>query len=434
MCIRKYCIVLIILLFCVGVALAQEVRTDINTDIRDDKEYLSVYSLCNSTYENKKIENIEVHFKFDNYNLDLDYMCNEKSLQDFAHKIDSIGVSNIDSIIIVSQSSPEGVYEHNLMLSRNRANTMRKYILSKHPELRNCLHVYPDGESWIQLREYVKNDTLMKRSTIKKVISIIDSDINVGTKKWRMEQLPVYRYMLTTYYPRIRNSAFYILYYTEKRHADLPIEIIKPKAVVETVDFKPNAARIVIPFVPEVEGCARKLNIKTNAIGLGMGIANVAVEIDMTKHWSFALPVYYSAWNYFKTTIKFRTFAIQPEFRYWLSEDNDGLFAGAHFGLGYYNFAFDGDYRYQDHGGVTPSLGGGVSVGYRIPIGIDKRWRVEFSLGAGVYSLYLDKFYNTPNTKDGLIIESIKKTYCGIDQVAVSFSYSIDLNEKGGKL
>ena len=50
-----------------------------------------------------------------------------------------IGISKIDSIVIVSQSSPEGVYEHNLMLSRNRANTMRKYILGKHPELKDIL-------------------------------------------------------------------------------------------------------------------------------------------------------------------------------------------------------------------------------------------------------------------------------------------------------
>ena len=31
------------------------------------------------------------------------------------------------------------------------------------------------------------------------------------------------------------------------------------------------------------------------------------------------------------------------------------------------------------------------------------------------------------------MIESIKKTYWGIDQAAVSFSYSFDLKKKGGK-
>jgi hypothetical protein len=176
----------------------------------------------------------------------------------------------------------------------------------------------------------------------------------------------------------------------------------------------------------------RNLHIKTNTLGLGLAIANVAVEIDLAKHWSFTLPVYYSAWDYFKSTIKFRTFSVQPEFRYWLSDENDGFFAGAHFGLAYYNVAFDGDYRYQDHNCNTPAIGGGVSMGYRLPISKNNRWRVEFSLGAGAYTTHHDKFYNTPNTKGGLMKETIKKTYWGIDHAAVSFSYSFDLKKKGG--
>ena len=43
----------------------------------------------------------------------------------------------------------------------------------------------------------------------------------------------------------------------------------------------------------------RHLYVKTNSIGSGFLIANLAGEIDLGKHWSFALPVYYSACNYF---------------------------------------------------------------------------------------------------------------------------------------
>ena len=164
-----------------------------------------------------------------------------------------------------------------------------------------------------------------------------------------------------------------------------------------------------------------------------MAIANVAMEIDLAKHWSFILPIYYSAWDYFTSTIKFRTLAVQPEFRYWFIPDNEGWFVGVHWGLAYYNFAFDGDYRYQDHNRETPSIGGGVSAGYRMPISKNKRWRMEFALGAGVYSRHYDKFYNTSNTKDGLLSESIKNTYWGIDQAAISFSYTFDLKKKGEK-
>jgi len=433
MCIKRYCITLFILLFGVSITHSQKCHTEIDTNFRAGRAFLNATTFGNSIRINKRFENINVHFKFDKYNLDLDYMGNDTSLRNFAHKIDSIGISNIDSIVVVSQSSPEGVYEHNLMLSRNRANTMRKYILDKHPELHDCLHVHPDGESWARLREYVKRDTMMKHSTIEKVISIIDADINVGTKKWRMKQLPVYRYLLQTYYPRIRNSSFYILYYTEVQQKEPLVRVIKPDSSFKVVDIKPDTTAIIAPIVPEVEQWTRELHVKINAIGLSTGIANAAAEIDLTKHWSFALPIYYSAWNYFKSTIKFRTLVIQPEFRYWLLEDNDGFFAGIHFGLAYYNFAFDGDYRYQDHNRETPAKGGGTSIGYRTPISKNNRWRVEYSLGVGIYSIHYDKFHNTSRTKDGLMIESIKKTYWGIDQAAVSFSYSFDLKRKGGK-
>ncbi len=181
--------------------------------------------------------------------------------------------------------------------------------------------------------------------------------------------------------------------------------------------------------VPVVEECPR-LTFKTNMLGLSLAIANVAVEVDICKHWSFNLPVYYSAWDYFSQTIKFRTLAVQPEVRYWFSEQNDGWFTGAHFGLAYYNIATDGEYRTQDHDGKSPALGGGLAVGYRFPISKNRRWKMEFSIGAGAYRLHYDKFRNYSN---GLLKDTRKKTYIGIDQASVSFSYSFDWQKKGGR-
>ena len=428
--IRKFCTTLILLLFNIAFAHSQEVSLDVPFDLHTERDFANADTLENYIRINKRHQNIEVHFKFDKYNLDLDYMGNRGSLERFSHKVDSIGYSKIDSIVIISQSSPEGIYEHNLMLSRNRANTMRRHILDRHPNLSHLLYVHPDGESWERLREYVKMDTLMKKSTIEKVISIIDADINVGTKKWRMEQLPVYRYLLQTYYPKIRNSTFYILYYSEI----IPRKV-EPKPELELIVKKDTTYTTAIfePIIPITEEWTRQLHLKTNAIGLGMAIANVAIEVDLAKHWSFSLPIYYSAWNFFRSPIKFRTLAVQPEFRYWFKPDNEGWFVGGHFGLAYYNIASNGDYRYQDQNRETPANGGGIAAGYRTHISQDKRWKMEFTLGGGVYPLHYDKFHNTPNTTEGLMIEDIKKTYWGIDQIAVTFSYAFDLKKKGGK-
>ena len=176
-----------------------------------------------------------------------------------------------------------------------------------------------------------------------------------------------------------------------------------------------------------------QISLKTNLLGWGMGISNVAVEFDLAEHWSFHLPVYYSAWNYFKSTIKFRTLATQPEIRYWFSEDNENFFLGAHFGMAYYNLAVGGNYRYQDHNKNTPSLGGGLSVGYRMPVCKSKNWKLEFSLGAGGYSVFCDRFHNTPDVSKGLMVDNLKTTYWGIDNASVSFLYSFGIHKKGGR-
>ncbi len=178
------------------------------------------------------------------------------------------------------------------------------------------------------------------------------------------------------------------------------------------------------------QGQTQRLYVKTNAVGWAMGITNVAAEIDLDRKWTVTLPFYWSSWNYFKTTLKFRTVTLQPEVRYWImSDDNDGPYVGAHLGLGWYNFALDGNYRIQDHGGHSPSFGGGISGGYRMPVSHDERWKVEFSLGVGVYGAHYDKYRNYRN---GLQTETHRRTWFGIDQAAASIVYTFDISKKGG--
>jgi hypothetical protein len=183
-------------------------------------------------------------------------------------------------------------------------------------------------------------------------------------------------------------------------------------------------AGIAYPHEPESR---KNIYLKTNLLSWGAAVVNASVEVDLASHWSLSLPAGYSAWNYLKSTYKFRTLAVQPEVRYWISGDNEGIFVGAHAGVGSYNFAFDGQYRYQDHDRRNPAVGGGLSVGYRMPVTYDGRWYMEFSLGAGVYHLYYDVFRNTPVTRQGLLVDTVRKTYWGLDQASITFCYRFDL-------
>lgn len=173
----------------------------------------------------------------------------------------------------------------------------------------------------------------------------------------------------------------------------------------------------------------RQLRFGTDAVGWALLQVNLEPEIDFYPHWSFGVPIYYSAWNYFRSDIKFRTFALMPEFRYWLKPDFEGVYFGAHFGMAYYNYAFGKEWRYQDHDRRSPALGGGISVGYRMALDSQKRWNVTFSAGAGAYRLKYDKFRNEENGKR---YDIISRTYWGVDHVSVTFSWSFGLCRKGG--
>ncbi len=167
--------------------------------------------------------------------------------------------------------------------------------------------------------------------------------------------------------------------------------------------------------------------LKTNAAGWAFAVSNVAVEFDFNKHLSLNIPVYYSAWNYFTNTVKFRSMGTQPELRYWILGDNNGWFIGAHFGVVYYNLALGGKYRMQDHNGTTPALGGGLSSGFRMHLSQDRRWNMELTLGFGGYRMHYDLFHNYHN---GLLSHSEKRVYVGVDQAAVTFSYAFRVKTK----
>lgn len=419
--IKKYCITLILLLFGVGIAHSQERHAEFCVDFRVNR------TIIDSAYSDNAVRMQEII--------------------DFLRTIRQDSTINIIGVSFSGAASPEGSYQLNRKLARGRLEALEK-LVRKEVDIPDSLITRNDSYiPWDYLKSQIEDSELVRKD---EVIAILEEEArlvvyhhpntHIDNRIVKLKALDggkVWRQMSKLFFRKMRNAcAVFVTYKKELPPVQEPI-IVPDTVVVEPsvggVETVPDTAAIVDVVIPEKEEWNRKLHLKTNAIGLGMAIANGAAEIDLAKHWSFILPVYYSAWNYFKSTIKFRTFAVQPEFRYWLSEENDGFFGGAHFSLAYYNLAFDGAYRYQDHSRETPSIGGGVSIGYRMPISKNNRWRVEFSLGAGVCALHYDKFHNTPRTKDGLMVESIKKTYWGIDQAAVSFSYSFDLKKKGGK-
>lgn len=416
--IKKYYITLIFLLFCVVVTYAQDRRTEILVDFRVNS------TVIDSTYSDNAVRMQEII--------------------DFLHNIRRDSTINIVEVSFCGAASPEGSDQLNRRLARGRLTALEN-LVRKEVDIPDSLITRNDSYiPWNYLKKQIEDSDIIRTDEVIAILNesslLVDyhyPNLHIDSRVVKLQKLDngkVWQQINKLFFGQMRNaSVVFITYKKELPAVQEPI-IVQDTVVAEpSSEITPYTTAIVETIIPKIEEWNRKLYLKTNALFWGMGMTNVSAEIDLAKHWSFALPVTYSAWNYFTSTVKFRTLAVQPEFRYWFNENNQKFFIGAHFGYAQYNVAVDGNYRYQDHDGKSPALGGGISVGYRMPISKSDKWHIEFSLGAGVYSLHYDKFYNTPNTKDGLMIESVKKTYWGIDQAAVSFSYSFDLKKKGGK-
>ena len=166
--------------------------------------------------------------------------------------------------------------------------------------------------------------------------------------------------------------------------------------------------------------------VKTNLLAWAFFQANAAAEIELFDHFTLSLPIYYGALNWFTQTIKFHTLEFRPELRWWYKTDCTGPFAAVHGTVGLYNYAFGGELRYQDHNGNTPAWGGGITLGWRLPlkIGSSDNWGLEFALGAAALKLNYDTFYNMKN--GNYFQQDLHKVYFGLDNVSVTMTYRFD--------
>lgn len=363
----------------------------------------------------------------------------DASLHSFAALVDSVNsMGAVSRIDIEGAASPDGPLSYNRRLARRRAEALKGYFTSHTSVPDSLFEITSIAEDWDLFR------TMLPQSLTDADIAAVDSIIASTESLDRRERMlrrydngRVWRILVADILPALRrasmtvalNSGEQMLFSTtSSRRAQLEKVAARPVRPEATSVITPRA---VIPLSPTYTPAQPALHwyLKTNLPAWGMLLANIAVEFDCAPHWSVQLPIYYSGFNYFTSRRKFRTFAIIPEARYWFRSDNQGWFAGAHLGMAYYNIALGGTTRYQDHDGNSPALGGGLDFGYRLRLGATRRWRLEFSLGAGVYHLDYDEFRNCHN---GLLTGRTRRTFVGIDNAAVSLCYTFDL-KKGGR-
>lgn len=423
----------------------------------------TVLGLCVARSQERHTE-ICIDFRVSTTDIDTTYLDNARHIQEILSFIEQINSDTTEYIIEVAfcgTASPEGNARLNQMLANGRLTSLERLIRSKVNISEDLIIRNDNYLPFDHLREIIANADISRKND---VLDIFDKEMqsmdyhrnnsHINNLLEAIQQLDngrVWTQLRPLFLQHTRTASVVFITSNEKPEKESVLEIIgapKKEFVVEepVVEEEPveevveeevfeevveevveeDVVEEVVIEEPVEPAPSRHWYLKTNAVGLGMIIANVAGEIDLGEHWSVALPVYYTALNYFSKTTKFRTFAVYPELRYWPSAENQGFFTNVHLGVASFNVATNDELRYQNHEGKRPAFGGGLGVGYRLPLTKNERWHMEFVLGAGVYNVHYDTFYNVPN---GKYIESIKKTYWGIDNAAINISYRFNLKE-----
>ncbi len=390
--------------------------------------------LCVNVSAQQMSDTLRIYFRQGYSSFDASYKHNQERAKAFIDRVNDFkSQSSAFDILTVNYhagASPEGTLAINEKLAAKRSSTLTAYLKRYIDFPESIIHVQTVSEDWAGLARLVAESDMKEKNEVLDLIANVDNDKVLKTELQRLAGGRPWRYMNEHLFPELRAFTVIVEVGVENPKLDLP-EIadsdVQPANEFPPIDDSLTVPMLRLPETIPLQEWARKLYIKTNAIGWAMFISNVAVEIDITPHLSFQLPIYYSAVDYFSRELKFRTFAVQPELRWWFSKP-DGLFVGAHFGTAYFNYATKGDWRIQTYDGDRPLWGGGLAAGYRMPLSKrHPRWNVEFSIGAGVYDVYYDKFYNE---KNGPKATNGHTTFVGIDHAAVSFSYSFDLKKR----
>lgn len=371
---------------------------------------------------------ITVDFRINSHKIEENFSTNPESLKRLRSLLkETRGNSTVtlDSICVWAFASPDGRLDSNRRLSLRRMVAMRDYLVE-------VLEVDPDlivarnsTVPWDYFRQQLKVRPFKGSDRVLEIISE-GSDGVMADNTRRMEKLKhldggrVWDILCKEYLPEMR-VACTLTIATHRPMSPLTppaTEVLPPTLALR--EISPDEAQAAdMPW-----RCDGAWHLRTSIPAWGAAVANVAGEYDFACRWSVALGVDYSGWNYGKVTRKFRTFRLRPEVRFWTMSGHKGFFIEAHASMIYYNVALPSwEYRIQDRDGRTPALGGGLGIGFRLPISRNGRWSLEAAVSAGAYSLDYDRFENRYN---GPLVDSRKRFFFGIDNAAISLVYTIN--------
>lgn len=440
--------------------------------------------------ENEGRDSVRIYFRQNASTYSGSYLGNDQSLARLSSLVEGIGEEQLQGIDVESYASPEGVYERNMQLCRERARSSKVIVKNAIPAwAESKLSASSAGISWNLLRERVCSDSLLTDTSRDKILKILAApDISPATRQWRLEnrlgQDPrvgsVYSYLLRTHYRQIRGCHVIVRYTVpddSSVHADT---LVLSPADVQPVAVQPADSMVVtadstVPAQPVTPEAGAASPVAVAAVPVAGAVMDAAMDLlkpdrrpfmgistnllydatyvpgyGFTSIPSGSLEFYPAAWKHFSVgaNVEWPMWR-HPDTHRYLQIQNIGVWTRRYFkerdphAHGLYLSAGANLFRYgigfnAEKGWEGEGLGGSVGVGYKRMIG-RSRWWWDAGIDLGVYwSRYDPYVYGNDATNwyyydydgDPAAFQERRKRFVWVGPTRVYFSIGYDLTVK----
>lgn len=359
-------------------------------------------------------QSLKVHFPVGNFSIpreasllaDLDSRL-KPYLQDDSYRL--------RSILLRGAASPEGPIPLNHRLGRRRAQALldivNRYVGGAGHSLRQ--EIVPEDYAFLLMLMRQEGDPDYQR-VADLVRQYQDEDpARLKAELMRLDGRQVWNRLVATYFKRLR-AAGVVFVFSKVRPADadsLDIRLLWPMAELSAT---PVLSPVELPALPPLAMPVRvprreMLSVKTNLLldfayvpgyNRFCPIPNVAVEYyPLHGHFTYGASFDSPWWQDYDDHKYFQVRNYQLEARYYLRSGDvnrtgygngiafRGLYLQGYVHAGLYGISFSSHRAWVGEG-----AGGGVGLGYVMPLGRKSRWRLELGVQLGVMFTRYDPF------------------------------------------
>ncbi len=316
-------------------------------------------------------------------------------------------------------ASPEGPTRWNKVLGENRAEAILSFI-KQHIQV-------PEGfDKDIDIEDYHTLCLMMRRvgdkdyGYVQALCDQYPEDLpRLKAALQAARQGKLWRRLLRQYFPRLRAAR--VIFFFHAPQTERQPEVVAPVAEEPEVKPQPEQKPAVVETPPAAlpkvqiawqERVPRRelLSVKTNLLFYGVympsgydrwcPIPNVALEYYPKRgHFTYGASMDFPWWQNYNQHKYFQVRNYQLEARYYLRSGSieknrpglgaafRGLYFQAYAHTAFFGICFDADRGWEGEG-----FGGGLGVGYVLPLSRKGHWRLEFSLQAGFFGGKYDPY------------------------------------------